>query len=45
MKLVSEFLKQIKTGNKVIYRGHADEKWELKPSVGRHVEGAWSAAV
>jgi len=39
---ISEYLSQIKIDEKTIYRGHADRRWELKPSIGRHYSGKWS---
>ena len=45
MQHVPAFLKKIDLGHNVIFRGHADSTWELKPSVGRHHSGEWSWAL
>jgi hypothetical protein len=42
MKNIADILSKIKRGENVIYRGHADCNWELKPSIGRHYSGDWS---
>ena len=42
MDSISNYLTKIKTGENIIYRGHADRRWELKPSIGRHYSGGWS---
>lgn len=41
MRHVPQLLKDIKRGPKIIYRGHADSSWKLKPSIGRHYDGPW----
>lgn len=38
---ISSILKQIETGDKTVYRGHADSDWELMPSIGRHYTSDW----
>ena len=42
MEYVPKYLKKISHSENIIYRGHADCDWELKPSIGRHYHGAWS---
>lgn len=42
MKLIPKILAGVKTGQNIIFRGHADAAWELKPSIGRHYNGDWS---
>ena len=42
MEHVTQYLSQIRRGNNVIYRGHANTEWELKPSIGRHYDNKWS---
>ena len=39
---IPSLLKRTRVGENVIYRGHANYSWELKPSIGRHYEGQWS---
>ena len=41
MKHVPRILGRIDFGERVIYRGHADDGWELKASIGRNYTGAW----
>jgi hypothetical protein len=41
MEYISQFLGQIDLGENLIYRGHSDRRWVLRPSVGRHYEGSW----
>jgi hypothetical protein len=41
MEHVPRLLREIDTGDKIIYRGHADADWVLKPSIGRHFNGPW----
>lgn len=45
LEKLPSLLKQTRVGENVIYRGHADHSWELKPSIGRHFEGQWSAVL
>jgi hypothetical protein len=41
MRFIPKFLSDVKTGERLIYRGHANISWELKPSIGRHFTGDW----
>jgi len=45
MEYIPQFLQQIDLGDNLIYRGHSDGRWVLKPSVGRHYEGQWKNVV
>lgn len=45
MEYISQFLEQIDFGDNLIYRGHSDRRWVLKPSVGRYYEGRWDNVV
>ena len=40
-KNIPSLLAEIKSDENVIYRGHADISWDLKPSIGRHYSGTW----
>ncbi|MGZ8269970.1 MAG: FRG domain-containing protein [Methylophilus sp.] len=42
MRHITEILKTINVGEKVIYRGHANDAWALIPSIGRHYDGKWA---
>ena len=42
MKRVPNILNKISLGDNTIYRGHANNSWELKPSIGRHYTSKWS---
>src|SRR5690242_4632855 len=41
MKLLPKLLTQIVPDENVIFRGHADSSWVLKPSIGRAFTGEW----
>jgi|GEM_PF-4017387 len=41
MEYISQFLGRVDLGENLIYRGHSDQRWVLRPSVGRHYEGPW----
>lgn len=41
MDHVAKLLSEVETGNNIIFRGHANASWELKPSIGRHYIGPW----
>ncbi len=41
MKLIPEILEKVDPDENVIYRGHSDKSWVLKPSIGRHFSGKW----
>ena len=45
MRLIPKILSDIEDGERIIYRGHADEEWVLKPSIGRHFDGDWKEVV
>jgi FRG domain len=42
MEFIPEFLNNISGHEKIIYRGHANNEWELTPSIGRHLTGPWT---
>lgn len=42
MKLVPQILAKIEFEGDMIFRGHANSAWTLKPSIGRHFSGVWS---
>lgn len=42
MRLVPQILAQVETGANVIFRGHGNSSWDLKPAIGRHFTGDWS---
>lgn len=41
MKLVPQILAKIEFEGDMIFRGHANSAWTLKPSIGRHYSGNW----
>ena len=43
MEFVPKLLSRIAVGERVIYRGHADDRWELKASIGRNYTGKWES--
>ena len=45
MEYISHFLEQIDFADNLIYRGHSDRHWVLRPSVGRFYEGCWDNVV
>lgn len=45
MKNVTAILNRINHRDNIIYRGHADKEWVLKPSIGRHYNRDWSEVV
>ena len=45
MEYISQFLGRVDLGENLIYRGHSDQRWVLRPSVGRHYEGPWSNVI
>mgnify|MGYP000131099911 CR=1 FL=1 len=45
MLQIAGILKKLKVGEKVVYRGHADSEWELKPSIGRHYTNDWKGVL
>ncbi|WP_047552979.1 FRG domain-containing protein [Methylotenera sp. G11] len=44
-RIIPKFLNDITHGDSIIYRGHANYEWELKPSIGRHFTRDWSEVV
>ena len=41
MKIIPKYLSTIEISSDVIYRGHSNKDWELKPSIGRYYTGDW----
>ncbi|MDZ4403843.1 FRG domain-containing protein [Prosthecobacter sp.] len=41
MNIVPDLLKQFDAKQNAIFRGHANLKWDLKPSIGRHYSEDW----
>jgi hypothetical protein len=42
MKAIPEFLSRVEKKESTIFRGHADKKWGLLSSIGRHYSGDWA---